>query len=140
MCVICRLYLYFSSMDKIHAWKCYPWFFPWVTFSSPDNIFPSMDDFDGCKLYPWIKFFIYGGNSYFRYFWKKRVISRALCSKTLIWKYDTNNSYTITWQIKISSMDEKILSMDKVCIRQNHPWVEKYYPEMKMSPMEKTWT
>ena len=34
-------------------------------------------------------------------------------------------------------MDEKILSMDKVCIRQNHPWVEKYYPEMKMSPMEK---
>ena len=34
-------------------------------------------------------------------------------------------------------MDEKILSMDKVFIPQNHPWMEKSYPEMKVSSMEK---
>ena len=35
-------------------------------------------------------------------------------------------------------MDEKTFSMDKISIHQSHPWMEKSYPCMKVSFMEKT--
>ena len=34
-------------------------------------------------------------------------------------------------------MDENIISMDKIFIRQKHPWMEKSYPWIKVSSMEK---
>ena len=33
-------------------------------------------------------------------------------------------------------MNEKILSMDEVFIRQKHPWIEKSYPWIKVSSTE----
>ena len=33
-------------------------------------------------------------------------------------------------------MNEKILSMDKISIRQNHPWMEKSHPCTKVSSMD----
>ena len=41
-----------------------------------------------------------------------------------------------TWPI-IPFMDEKILSMDKIFICQKHPWMQKSYPWIKVSSMEK---
>ena len=40
-------------------------------------------------------------------------------------------------KIKTLSKDEKILSMDKIFIRQKHPWVEKSYSWIKVSYMGK---
>ena len=122
--VICCLYWYFSSMYDIHRWNSHLSFFPWMTLLSMDKIFPSMDDFDRLKSYPSIKSFLMDWIFILSHFWDGNweisIISRAHCSKTLIWKYDTKNFHTKTWQIKTPSMDGKILSMDKIVICQNH--------------------
>ena len=61
----------------------------------------------------------HGWNFYLSCFWvkiEKSMVPRAICSKTLIRKYDTQNFPTKEWKIEILSMDEKILSMDNIFI------------------------
>ena len=47
------------------------------------------------------------------------------------------NFHPKTLQMKIPSKGDKILSMDKIFIHRNHPWMENSYPWIKVTSMEK---
>ena len=99
-----------------------------------------MDDFDGWKFYPWINFFIHGWSLNLSCSCVKILISyfhvRFLIQKALGIIF-FSNFHPKKWQIKISSISDKILPIDKIFIRQNHPWMKKSYPWIKVSSMEK---
>ena len=141
---ISTFYPWMTSTDKkiihhfFHGWHFYPWikwFYPWMIFSHPWMKW----------YYPWIKschpWMEFSFVMFWEENWKKSIIPRAICIKTLTWKYEkwwmtfSSVDVILGWKVRME-MTNDAYGCSQSVVNECHPWMKKFHPWIWKEPQK----